>query len=483
MAQVGDLICTGAARFLNTINGNITSADNSAKLQGYTSDTAATAHTIVRRDANKYVYATYYNSSISNEDINSYTNDPAVMFTSNDKWIRRTTKANLQTWLGLGSAAYTASTAYLASTTTYAGSSSVGGAATSLANFSTTTTTTVGTEITTNVHGYVNGLTKASWNNQQVDGALYGQFYSASWKHLLYADYRTGHLATRGKNNGTWQDWLIVYDSGNLTSKAAAASGTDVSLVTTGEKATWNAKVSGSGTSGYLTKWNGSSSITNGPALSSAISSQTQSTKFLREDGTWSAPSYTTNTNTTYTIGTSGNNITLTPSSGSAQSITAPYATSAGSATSATRVCLYTSRQASANLTAGGTVGLSHFLATSSMTTGKPGGDAHILHMMWDNTGGYDAQLAAIHGGQYHLEYRSQDAGTWKDWKTIIDSGGGTITGTLYAKGADIEAWDKNALYKIRLTATNTPRCGLYDVPAATWLVWRDDSNNYHQII
>ena len=43
------------------------------------------------------------------------------------------------------------------------------------------------------------------------------------------------------------------------------------------------------------------------------------------------------NTNTTYTLGTSGNNITLTPSSGSAQSITAPYATSAGSATKATQ--------------------------------------------------------------------------------------------------------------------------------------------------
>lgn len=42
-------------------------------------------------------------------------------------------------------------------------------------------------------------------------------------------------------------------------------------------------------------------------------------------------------TNTTYTIGTSGNNITLTPSSGSVQSITAPYATSAGSATKATQ--------------------------------------------------------------------------------------------------------------------------------------------------
>ena len=51
--------------------------------------------------------------------------------------------------------------------------------------------------------------------------------------------------------------------------------------------------ITGSGTSGYLTKFNGTNTITNGPQLASSISTQTQSTKFLREDGTWQAPSYT----------------------------------------------------------------------------------------------------------------------------------------------------------------------------------------------
>ena len=70
-----------------------------------------------------------------------------------------------------------------------------------------------------------------------------------------------------------------------------------------------------------------------------AVSSQSQSTKFLREDGKWAAPSYTVNTNTTYTIGTNGNNVTLTPSSGggSVQSITVPFATNATNATKATQ--------------------------------------------------------------------------------------------------------------------------------------------------
>lgn len=68
-----------------------------------------------------------------------------------------------------------------------------------------------------------------------------------------------------------------------------------------------------------------------------AVSTQSQSTKFLREDGVWAKPSYTTNTNTTYTLGTSGNTVTLTPSSGSVQSITVPFATNATNATKATQ--------------------------------------------------------------------------------------------------------------------------------------------------
>jgi hypothetical protein len=50
-----------------------------------------------------------------------------------------------------------------------------------------------------------------------------------------------------------------------------------------------------------------------------------------------SVPSNAVFTDTTYTLGTSGNNVTLTPAGGSAQSVTAPYATSAGSATKATQ--------------------------------------------------------------------------------------------------------------------------------------------------
>lgn len=76
------------------------------------------------------------------------------------------------------------------------------------------------------------------------DGGLYVQSYSDSWVGQIAQDYRNGRLFVRGKNNGTWQSWLKVYDSGNLTSQSAASGGTAVSLVTTGEKYTWNNKSS-----------------------------------------------------------------------------------------------------------------------------------------------------------------------------------------------------------------------------------------------
>lgn len=63
-----------------------------------TADTAASANTVVKRTADKYIYATYYNSNIGNEDANSYSN-VAVMFTSDDKWIRRTSRLNFAKYL------------------------------------------------------------------------------------------------------------------------------------------------------------------------------------------------------------------------------------------------------------------------------------------------------------------------------------------------------------------------------------------------
>ena len=118
------------------------------------------------------------------------------------------------------------------------------------------------------------------------------------------------------------------------TSKSAVSGGTDVSLVTTGEKAIWNAKSTGE--SNRLTYYE-----------------------------------------------------------------TRP--TSADKASSSDRIG-----------------SIEAFVASSSMTTGKPMADAKILQMNWDNTSGWDSQLAMTNNGT--LQHRAMASGTWKTWKTILDS-------------------------------------------------------------
>lgn len=103
-------------------------------------------------------------------------------------------------------------------------------------------------------------------------------------------------MATLGSTTVTDLRALTTIHQGEDQVVSKAGSGLSKSGDTISLNVTNN--VTGSGTNGYLTKFSGTNTITNGPQLISTISSQNQTTKFLREDGTWAAPSYTTNTNT-----------------------------------------------------------------------------------------------------------------------------------------------------------------------------------------
>jgi hypothetical protein len=65
---------------------------------------------------------------------------------------------------------------------------------------------------------YDSGVTNFSGN--ATDGALYSQRYSGSWQHQIAGDYRSGMIAVRGRNNGTWTSWRTVIDSGNIGSQS-----------------------------------------------------------------------------------------------------------------------------------------------------------------------------------------------------------------------------------------------------------------------
>lgn len=83
----------------------------------------------------------------------------------------------------------------------------------------------------------------------------------------------------------------------------------------------------------------------------------------------------------------------------------------------------FLSRPASANTYTYGDGRIRYLLATTSMTEGKPDHDANMLDFQWDNTGGYNAQLALWNGDTPRIQIRSQNAGTWSSWATVLDSG------------------------------------------------------------
>lgn len=105
------------------------------------------------------------------------------------------------------------------------------------------------------------------------------------------------------------------------------------------------------------------------------------------------------------------------------------YGALSGNATTATKASAlankYTgsSRPSNANITHVENGGVIHFKATSSMTSNKPMGDGNILHFYWDNSIAWNAQLYVPDGASSSMQYRpSSSAGTWADWRTILDN-------------------------------------------------------------
>lgn len=101
----------------------------------------------------------------------------------------------------------------------------------------------------------------------------------------------------------------------------------------------------------------------------------------------------------------------------------------------------YDSRPTSANLDREGNGGMSHYLATSSMTEGKPPYDAHIIDMDWDNTSGGRSQIAVRNDNPVRMWIRSNGSGEYGDWVEMIRetdlffTSGDTYSASLYLNG------------------------------------------------
>lgn len=88
-----------------------------------------------------------------------------------------------------------------------------------------TNKTSTGTAIDNAITNGVYYVTGTSGILGQSDGSAFVQGYNSSWVTQIYQDYRTGQMALRGKNNGTWQSWRKVLDSSNYSSYALPLSG------------------------------------------------------------------------------------------------------------------------------------------------------------------------------------------------------------------------------------------------------------------
>ena len=84
------------------------------------------------------------------------------------------------------------------------------GSATTLANFTATTAASgfnPDSPPTIDQIGYWYG---GSTLYGYTDGGLYTSGYSTSWYHQISGDFRSGQIAVRGKNSGTWQSWNYI---------------------------------------------------------------------------------------------------------------------------------------------------------------------------------------------------------------------------------------------------------------------------------
>lgn len=129
---------------------------------------------------------------------------------------------------------------------------------------------------------------------------------------------------------------------------------------------------------------------------------------------------------------TTNNKVKLTRANGStvekiinnvSNASTADYAKTAAAGTANYLYRNPVSRPTSANLAVTGLGGLRTFKATSSMTEGKPPiGDSHIIHLDWDNTGGWDVQIAVKAAKDGHMAVRGMGNSVWGSWNTVLDS-------------------------------------------------------------
>ena len=129
--------------------------------------------------------------------------------------------------------------------------------------------------------------------------------------------------------------------------------------------------------------------------------------------------------------------------------------------------------------------------STSSLPASQRplGKDGHILHFGWDNSSGWDAQLAiSANGDEPYIAVRAQYNGTWRNWYgaallkcTNYITGNGGLLIERTDKDLDTYIGVSNGTYDIRLMiGSGNVNRGIYDVSTGNWMLYRDASTNIY---
>lgn len=226
-----------------------------------------------------------------------------------------------------------------------------------------------------------------------------------TWYNVLTSK-NSGINGSTIKLNGTS---ITVYSSGTADGRYVKKSGDTMSGVLTIDTTNFGALTikRNDDTNGASIQFRGKSSVYGYIGLNNS----TKDKQFLRWSSDISRIYTILDTSSTYISNGKGviNGTTITQ---------VDNATNSTNSTNARKlVNWYSARPTSLNAQFGDG-SLRIFYATSSTTEGKPAEDSHILHLAWDNTGGYDAQLA-VHARSGKVSTRAQNGGTWQPWKTL----------------------------------------------------------------
>lgn len=226
-----------------------------------------------------------------------------------------------------------------------------------------------------------------------------------TWYNVLTSK-NSGINGSTIKLNGTS---ITVYSSGTADGRYVKKSGDTMSGVLTIDTTNFGALIikRNDDANGASIQFRGKSSVYGYIGLNNS----TKDKQFLRWSSDTSRVYTILDTSSTYISNGKGiiNGTTITQ---------VDNATNSTNSTNARKlVNWYSARPTSLNAQFGDG-SLRIFYATSSTTVGKPAEDSHILHLAWDNTGGWDAQLA-VHRSSGKVSTRAQNGGTWQPWKTL----------------------------------------------------------------